>query len=284
MKRSSGSSGFLKKMAYYFFHNCNLPNLFNIYIYHYWLSFSKFSNTPRMRHLIDQIQRELRANADPQHRDQLVWFFKEQPVDPIGVRSKEMNILVARFWREIKAWDKEQIWTLCDALWETIILENGHLACKFAFRVDKRLDSVDFDIFSGWLHNHIYNWAHCDDLCAKALGEILVRYPTTIDETANWHASPNRWVRRGLAVSMLPSLKKNMHIDHTLDVADRLLLDEDDLVQKGYGWMLKVASQTCPDTVYQFVLDRRDRMPRTALRYAIEKLPADMRKEAMKKV
>ena len=45
--------------------------------------------------------------------------------------------------------------------------------------------------------------------------------------------------------------------------------------------MLKVASQKFPDEIFRFVLDRRATMPRTALRYAIEKLPADWRKEAM---
>lgn len=236
-----------------------------------------------MKQLIDQIEREFKANAVPKHREQLVWFFKNQTVNPLGVRSKEMNKLVARFWREIKAWDKTQIWELCEKLWATGILETGHLACKLAFRVGKRLDEDDFNLFTHWLHYHIYNWAHCDDLCTKAVGEVLARYPSLLSRTNDWHASPNRWVRRGLAVSMLPSFKQGLNLDHALDIADRLLMDEDDLVQKGYGWMLKVASQTFQTEVYEYVMSKRTVMPRTALRYAIEKLPTDMRKETMKK-
>ncbi|MGL1863697.1 MAG: DNA alkylation repair protein [Pseudodesulfovibrio sp.] len=237
-----------------------------------------------MEHLINQIQSELRANCDPKHRDQLVWFFKKQPVNPLGVRSKEMNRLVARFWREIKSWDKPRILQLCDRLWQTGILENGHLACKFTHRLGNRLDESDFTVFNGWLHNHIYNWAHCDDLCTHALGDVLLRFPSIMNDTAQWHISDNRWVRRGLAVSLILPLKNGAYLDHAMEVADLLLMDEDDLVQKGYGWMLKVASQTFPDEVFQFVMDRRDRMPRTALRYSIEKLPSSMRKEAMAKV
>ena len=56
------------------------------------------------------------------------------------------------------------------------------------------------------------------------------------------------------------------------------------MVQKGYGWMLKVASQKHQKKVYEYVLSKRAIMPRTSLRYAIEKMPKEMKKEAMKKI
>lgn len=61
------------------------------------------------------------------------------------------------------------------------------------------------------------------------------------------------------------------------------MMDPEDLVQKGYGWMLKEATHEFQDEVYKYVLKHRGVMPRTALRYAIEKLPQELRREAMKK-
>jgi 3-methyladenine DNA glycosylase AlkD len=55
------------------------------------------------------------------------------------------------------------------------------------------------------------------------------------------------------------------------------------MVQKGYGWMLKEASNKYPQEVFNYVLKHRREMPRTALRYAIEKLSPALRKEAMKR-
>jgi 3-methyladenine DNA glycosylase AlkD len=55
------------------------------------------------------------------------------------------------------------------------------------------------------------------------------------------------------------------------------------LVQKGYGWMLKAASEARQKEVFDFVIKHKATMPRTALKYAIEKMPADMKAEAMKK-
>lgn len=60
-------------------------------------------------------------------------------------------------------------------------------------------------------------------------------------------------------------------------------MDDQDMVQKGYGWMLKVAGDYYPDEVFSYVMKRKDKMPRTALRYAIEKYPPHKRKEAMEK-
>ncbi len=68
-----------------------------------------------------------------------------------------------------------------------------------------------------------------------------------------------------------------------LKVARKLLIDENDMVQKGYGWMLKEASNHNQKEVFNFVMKNKSKMPRTALRYAIEKLPARLKLKAMAK-
>ncbi|MCU0362912.1 MAG: DNA alkylation repair protein, partial [Bacteroidales bacterium] len=66
-------------------------------------------------------------------------------------------------------------------------------------------------------------------------------------------------------------------------IADILLTDRDDMVQKGYGWMLKSCSQAHCEEVFRYVMERKDRMPRTAFRYAIEKMPMELKTRAMSK-
>lgn len=66
-------------------------------------------------------------------------------------------------------------------------------------------------------------------------------------------------------------------------IADILLRDSDDMVQKGYGWLLKEISNLYPDRVFHYVMKHKETMPRTALRYAIEKLSPPLRKKAMKR-
>lgn len=59
--------------------------------------------------------------------------------------------------------------------------------------------------------------------------------------------------------------------------------DKEDLVQKGYGWMLKVASDSHQKEVFDFVMKHKKEMKRTALRYAVEKMPLNLKQRAMAK-
>ena len=72
-------------------------------------------------------------------------------------------------------------------------------------------------------------------------------------------------------------------MEKVLEIADKLLEDEDDLVRKGYGWMLKETSNVYPKEVFNYVMRQKDKMPRVSLRYAIEKMPKSWKQEAMKK-
>jgi len=74
-----------------------------------------------------------------------------------------------------------------------------------------------------------------------------------------------------------------MFLNDIFEIADKLLVDEDDLVHKGYGWMLKVASQSHRREVFKYAIKHKEIMPRTALRYAIEKMPKEMKAVAMEK-
>lgn len=67
------------------------------------------------------------------------------------------------------------------------------------------------------------------------------------------------------------------------EIADTLLLDKDDMVQKGYGWMLKATSEANQKRVFEYVMSKKGVMPRTSLRYAIEKMPQELRTKAMAK-
>jgi 3-methyladenine DNA glycosylase AlkD len=90
-------------------------------------------------------------------------------------------------------------------------------------------------------------------------------------------------MRRASAVTLIIPARKGMFLDDIFGIARLLLTDKDDMVQKGYGWMLKAASQAHQDRVFSFVMSNKKSMPRTALRYAIEKMPDELRKAAMEK-
>ena len=108
-------------------------------------------------------------------------------------------------------------------------------------------------------------------------------FPHRIADLKEWAKSENRWLRRASAVTLIIPAKKGFFLEDIFEISDILLEDGDDMVQKGYGWMLKDASITHIDEVFEYVMKNKRRMPRTALRYAIERMPKEMKAEAMKK-
>jgi 3-methyladenine DNA glycosylase AlkD len=84
-------------------------------------------------------------------------------------------------------------------------------------------------------------------------------------------------------VTLIIPARKGKFLNDILEIADILLLDKDDLVQKGYGWMLKAASEANQRAIFEYVIRNKAVMPRTALRYAIEKMPKDLKAIAMEK-
>ncbi len=91
-------------------------------------------------------------------------------------------------------------------------------------------------------------------------------------------------MRRGAAVILIPLIKADKKfLPDVFKTAEILLQDGEDLVQKGYGWMLKEAANHYQKQVFDFALACKAGMPRTALRYAIEKMPQTMRLQAMVK-
>jgi len=141
----------------------------------------------------------------------------------------------------------------------------------------------DMKIFKRWIQLYIDNWASCDTFCNHTIGEMLIKFPDLRQEVISWSHDSNTWMKRASAVSYIVPARKGLFPEDVFTIAEILLMDPEDMVQKGYGWALKVASQKYLEEVFNFVMERKAFMPRTALRYAIEKMPDDYKKLAMAK-
>jgi 3-methyladenine DNA glycosylase AlkD len=232
--------------------------------------------------ILQEIRKELRENASEQHRQSIQRFFKEE-VKLLGVKTPVFRKITKKYFPAIKDRPKQEIFSLCENLLESGFMEERGVAFDWAFRLRDKFEKKDFMILESWLKKYVTNWAACDSLCCRALGHFIYIFPEYFTKVKKWAVSRNRWLRRGAAVVLIYSIEKKESLTPVFEIADILLLDEDDMVQKGYGWMLKVASDLEPKKVFEYVMKNKKEMPRTALRYAIEKLSSDLRKQAMAK-
>jgi 3-methyladenine DNA glycosylase AlkD len=228
------------------------------------------------------LREELVRNIDEKTRDSAKRFFKEE-VKFYGVKTAIVRGIAKKYFRDIKDKEKVEIFSLCENLLRSDYSEEAFIASEWAYFLRKEYEPADFQVFEKWVQKYINNWAKCDTLCNHAVGSFIEMYPEYIKNLKDWSRSENRWLRRASAVTLILPARKGMFLDDVLEISDILLKDRDDLVQKGYGWMLKEASKPHRQEVYDYVMARKAEMPRTALRYAIEKMPAEMRKKAMER-
>ena len=228
------------------------------------------------------IRQELNQQTDVKTKQTFQSFFKES-VKAYGVKTAVVSIIARNHFQDVRLLEKREIFALCEEMLKSDYNEEAFIAFKWAHWLHDEYETKDFKTFERWLEKYVNNWAKCDTLCNHAVGAFIERYPEHIDDLKRWAKSDNRWLRRASAVTLIIPARQGKFLDDIFEIANILLQDKDDLVQKGYGWMLKEASRRHQQEVFDYVMRNKKTMPRTALRYAIEKMPEDVRRVAMRK-
>jgi len=150
-----------------------------------------------------------------------------------------------------------------------------------ASRIKKTPDSRRKEFFDLYMrrHDRINNWDLVDLGCLHMTGRYLFDKPRDI--LYQLAESPNLWERRTAIVSTTYFIRQG-DIDDTFRIAELLVNDPEDLVHKGTGWMLRTAGGVSMPRLKAFLDMHAATMPRTLLRYSIEKMDKDQREYYMK--
>jgi 3-methyladenine DNA glycosylase AlkD len=228
------------------------------------------------------IRIDLDRNKDVKTKESAQRFFREQ-VNFLGVKTPIVRKIAKQHFKDIKNYSKKDIFDLCEELLKSDYYEEAFIAFEWTYYIKKQYTPEDFYIFEKWIQDYVNSWAKCDTFCNHTIGSCIEIYPEFLIGVKKWATSENRWFRRASAVSLIIPARKGRFLEEILEISDILLKDKDDLVQKGYGWLLKEASKKHQKEVYEYIIKNKMDMPRIALRYAIEKMPKDLRKKAMEK-
>jgi len=239
-----------------------------------------------MIQILKNLRRVLEELADEKTLESARRLFKDndhQKVRFLGVKSAMVHKVAKDHFPTVKDMSKAEVFALCENLWQSNYLEETTIAADWAYRFHQDFLPDDFAVFESWIERYVHNWASCDVFCNHTVGTFLEMYPKYVAKLKPWAKSSNLWMRRAAAVSLIVPARKKLFHKEVFEIATILLHDGEDFVQKGYGWMLKAASEADQDAVFRFVMANKATMPRTALRYAIEKMPQHLKKEAMTK-
>jgi 3-methyladenine DNA glycosylase AlkD len=210
----------------------------------------------KMNDIIRKIRKDLKHDADEKTQKTFQRFFKEK-VKCYGVKTSNVRKIANNHWKEVSEFDKKTVFELCEAVFRSNYTEEVFIVSLWLPNLAGKFEKNDLKTFKRWINTYINNWAKCDSFCNHTVGNFIEKFPDSINKIKLWAKS--------------------------IEIADLLLTDPDDMVQKGYGWLLKEASRKHQKEVFKYVMKNKNVMPRTALRYAIELMPDSLRTKAMKR-
>ena len=224
---------------------------------------------------ITEIKKEIKKNADPQKAILLQRFFKTAPGE-YGEGDIFLGIMVPVQRSIVKKYKDLPLKDIKDLLNSGIHEERLIALLILVEQYKKGNDRIKEDIFT-FYHLHrkrINNWDLVDLTAHRISGAYLMDKDKSL--LYKLAESKNIWDKRIAVLSAFHFIKNNF-FDDALCLAQKLLEDKHDLIHKAVGWMLREIGNRDINTEEGFLEKNYKKMPRTMLRYAIEKFPEKKR-------
>jgi 3-methyladenine DNA glycosylase AlkD len=219
-----------------------------------------------------QFIQRLKSHSSPQEREKIMRYFKNTDGDQfIGVRMGQLFALA----KEFIDMTPDEIEKLLDSKIHEVRAGGCSIMDKQARR-KKTTPERRKELYDLYLrrHDRIDNWDLVDVCAIHVIGGYLFDKPrSALYKLAR---SKNTWERRTAIVSTAYFIRQR-DLDDTFKICEMLLKDNQDLVHKATGWMLRFAGDKDPARLLGFLDKHAATMPRVALRYAIEKLDKKQR-------
>jgi len=222
-----------------------------------------------------QLIDELKQLADNQVATQLLRFFKTGPGDYgegdqfLGIKVPQLRKL-AKHYMALPLSDVKQL--ICSPWHEARMVALIILTLKF-----KLADNVErkkvYSLYTASTR-YINNWDLVDVTAPNIMGEYLLERDRSVLYTMA--RSRDLWKKR-IAIISTYTFIRHHQFDDTLAISEILLNDKHDLIHKAVGWMLRETGNRDLKTEEHFLQQHYHNMPRTMLRYAIEKFPQQRR-------
>jgi 3-methyladenine DNA glycosylase AlkD len=230
---------------------------------------------------LSELQQELQQLADSTQQENLQRFFKTGEGE-YGEGDIFLGIKVPVQRKVAKKYQKLPLSDIQTLLQSKIHEYRFTALILLISRYTQANDSQKLPLFDFYLNNtqYINNWDLVDISAPKIIGHYLLDKPRDI--LYQLARSTHLWERRIAIIATMPFIKQQDFKD-TLRLAEILLNDEHDLIHKAVGWMLREVGKQDQTVEEDFLNQYSQKMPRTMLRYAIEKLSKEKRQFYLKK-
>ena len=232
--------------------------------------------------IANEIRTILKNRGSAEHAKGVQWFFKED-VKSHGWYTAALRTFARDRQREIlKEYDLEFLVLVADRLFTGRVLEEKIFAVLLLENLTHKMNQSHFLRFESWI-DRISTWADHDGLVHYLIAPMIGADPKRLPRIFRWAKSPDRWRRRAACVALIQGGRQREYLPAIRRLSNLLLGDQDDMVQKGLGWLLRVTAKVAPDETIPYLLKIRSRAPRLVLRTACETLSPSQRKLVLAK-
>ena len=219
--------------------------------------------------LLQMVQDQLRREASPKQAARTRRFFTENPPilgTPSGLSEqlgKELSLQVRRAGELADA-----VW-LAGQLFSSGYMEEGACSNALLEPFHKRFSLADWPLFDNWLDDFTC-WSTTDSFCLKVAAHVVLRSDSPVDWLMRWAQADLIWKRRACLVSLIRCVCVTREVDLALTLCDALLADEQALVQKAIGWLLKELCKGDQAATERYLQTRAAHLRRSIVSYARE--------------
>jgi len=232
------------------------------------------------RYIADHVRRVLKDGGSAPHSEGVQRFFKEE-IQSRGWYTAELRKVAVRFRRTIiQEQGIDFLVQVADELFSGKVLEDKVFAVMLLEKNTAEVTEKEFQLFASWL-DRVSSWADHDALAHYLLAPMVCAEPKRCRDVFRWAESSNRWRRRAACVALIRGSREKKFFAEIVRVSNYLLRDEDDMVQKGLGWLLREAAKADPKRTIAYLMTVRMRAPRLVLRTACETLPPATREKVL---
>jgi 3-methyladenine DNA glycosylase AlkD len=234
---------------------------------------------------IATVTRALQEMARPSGEFNAQRYFRgDEKLRFYNVGTKPMRAFARSIYEENRGrWSVDDAMIFADALIVDPYLETKSVGIEVVARFRRSFTPKLLGRWKRWLAgNHSANWATTDGICGSLIGPLLVQYPELVGRLRSWAKHSNMWVRRASIVGLIPPVRRGMALDLAYENAQTLRTDTHDLIHKAVGWTLREAGKVDARRLEQHLRRHGPSIPRTTVRYAIERFSEEKRRSLLK--
>jgi 3-methyladenine DNA glycosylase AlkD len=231
-------------------------------------------------YIADHIRRVLKDGGSAPHAEGVQRFFKEE-IQSRGWYTGEMRKVASRFRRTITSEQgTDFLVQVADKLFHGRMLEEKVFAVLLLEKLPVKFGDAEFRLFDAWL-DRVRSWADHDALVHYLIAPMIAAQPARKADPFRWAKSPKRWRRRAACVAFIQGTRQRLFFPEIVRLSNTLLDDQDDMVQKGLGWLLRETAKADSKRSVPYLMKIRARAPRLVLRTACETLTPALRKKIL---